>query len=175
MDHYLVQIFNVFSQVSSAPPSPPVGVHWTAWVTALTTPAIAGLALVIARTQARIARNKLKLDLYDRRVVVYDAAKRFLISTLTMQQEQYFAAQQDYLKGVAGARWLFDEEIQAYLDRDIWDLATRLFDNGLRRKVANDDFNGQSLNVELTELAGRMHQVLEDIDKVFHKYLHIEH
>jgi hypothetical protein len=45
----------------------------------LLTPVIACIALYIAYQQHRIAKNKLKLDLYERRYKVYEDMRKFLI------------------------------------------------------------------------------------------------
>ncbi|HEV2293707.1 MAG TPA: hypothetical protein VGR35_07615 [Tepidisphaeraceae bacterium] len=47
-----------------------------AWLT----PLIACLAVWIAFQQFRVARNKLRLDLYEKRFKVYSAVKEFILS-----------------------------------------------------------------------------------------------
>lgn len=89
-------------------------VHWTAYLTAFTAPVVALLALYIAWAQWRTARDKLRLDLFEKRVRVYDA----VINALNeFYREAKFSPEgfAEYQLGVSGAQWLFGEEVQAYL------------------------------------------------------------
>lgn len=52
--------------------------HWTSYITALTIPVIAIVAAIIAYRQWRTAQSKLKLDLFEKRMVVYQAARDML-------------------------------------------------------------------------------------------------
>ena len=57
--------------------------HWTIFLTALLTPTIALFGLRIAFMQSRIAKNKLKLDLFDRRYALYQALTRCISTIIT--------------------------------------------------------------------------------------------
>jgi hypothetical protein len=48
--------------------------HWTAYAAALLTPVVAALGIYIAWRQAQIARNKLKLDLFVKRLELWESA-----------------------------------------------------------------------------------------------------
>ena len=50
---------------------------WLAALTQLGTLIIGVAVVVIARQQRQIARNKLRLDLFDRRYKIYDATRKF--------------------------------------------------------------------------------------------------
>lgn len=177
MDHYAIQIYNVFSTVTSTPLSAPPETSWITISTALLTPLIALLAVYIAWAQAHTARQKLKLDLYDRRLIVFETAKKFLISSMarTGSTTEIFMAQLEYQKGVAGAKWLFNEEIEDYLNQQVWEVVAALTDNGMRRAALSNEDDRQPLNVEHREIFNRANEVLKNIDGVFYKYLHITH
>ena len=49
--------------------------HWTTLLSALLTPAVAVFGIFIAYRQWRLAQEKLKLDLFDKRFEVYEAAR----------------------------------------------------------------------------------------------------
>jgi len=81
---------------------------------ALAAPIIAVAALRVSRQQVRINENKLKLDLYDRRLKVYTAVKDLLaafstVGTLTQDQLAAFRNQ------VVEADFLFGEDVQRYI------------------------------------------------------------
>ncbi|MGO1073186.1 hypothetical protein [Lysobacter sp. CA199] len=97
--------------------------HWTAYVSAIAQPIVAllvaCLAAWIAYRQYRTARNKLKLDLFDRRFLVYEAARKALTQAYghgKLEPSQQF----EYLSSVQAARWLFGPEVQEYLETTLW-------------------------------------------------------
>lgn len=93
--------------------------HWTTYLSALLVPMVAVFGAFIAYRQWRTAQNKLKLDLFDRRLVVYEAARDYISSVMTSgktTQEKEF----EFLTGTRGAKWLFDDEIVQYLDEELW-------------------------------------------------------
>ncbi len=92
---------------------------WVTILSALLTPTIAVLAAVIASLQWRTARNKLKLDLFDRRYAVYESVNGLLGSIMssgsTSQEEEL-----KYLIGTRGTKWLFNASVAEYLEKNIW-------------------------------------------------------
>lgn len=77
---------------------------------------ISGLGAWIAYRQSRIASAKLNLDLYDRRFKVFEAARTCLVFALqkaTVTQEVMNA----FHLGVADAVFLFDSDIEEYLEK----------------------------------------------------------
>lgn len=89
--------------------------HWTAYLTALLTPAIALGAAVVAGLQFYLARQKLKLDLFDRRLAVYAGVRKLLGEILRSgkaDNEPIF----EFLRDTAQAKWLFDDSVAAYFD-----------------------------------------------------------
>jgi hypothetical protein len=93
--------------------------HWTAVLSALLTPVVAVFGVIVTYRLWRTAQNKLKLDLFDRRLQVYEAARELIASIMTSGKtspEQEFK----YLSGTRGAVWLFDQSIVEYLDEEIW-------------------------------------------------------
>jgi hypothetical protein len=81
--------------------------------------------VVIAALQWRVADNKLRLDLFDRRYKVYDAAKTFLIAIgrdATFTTAQLF----EFNAGTSDAEFLFESDVVEYLGQirkcalDLW-------------------------------------------------------
>lgn len=72
-----------------------------------------------AEFNANIARNKLKLDLLDRRAAVHKTLVQAISTVSTMdkfdQKDEYA-----YLTGTNGAAWLFDEAVTHYIEVELW-------------------------------------------------------
>ena len=93
--------------------------HWTTWVSALLTPTVAIFGGYIALQQWRTARNKLKFDLFDRRMKVYEAVNTLLVLILRegkVTDEVLYT----YAARTQQSQWLFGPEIQTYLDKQVW-------------------------------------------------------
>ncbi|WP_313220864.1 hypothetical protein [Stutzerimonas nitrititolerans] len=93
--------------------------HWTTYLSPLLVPIIAIFGALIAYRQWRTAQNKLKLDLFDRRLVIYESVQKYLtalmISGKTTSEMEF-----EFLTGKRGAQWLFNEELTGYLDKELW-------------------------------------------------------
>jgi len=99
--------------------------HWTAYLTALLTPTVAVLGALIGYRQWRLAQNKLKLDLFDRRFKVYEAARDLLASIMTSGKEKDDEVFK-FMVATREAKWLFDTEVANYLDKQIYHKAIDL-------------------------------------------------
>jgi hypothetical protein len=102
-------------------------------VAALLTPSVALLAAVIAGAQWHIARNKLKLDLFDRRYAV------FAVISETMRKVAHSeritkAVVDDFLAGTQSTEWLFDHDTACF----VHDLGVRLLDVNAGQNVYFD-------------------------------------
>ena len=103
----------------------PTDPHWTAYLSALLTPIVAVLGTVVALQQWRTARNKLKFDLFQRRLAVYQAAQSFLVSvfrTGKVSDEEL----SKYATGTREALWLYGPEIVSFFRENIWTKAIDL-------------------------------------------------
>lgn len=88
--------------------------NWTTYVAALLTPVVAVLAAVIAYRQWRLAQNKLKFDLLDRRLLIYEGAGTFLLSVYKNRKatdEEVF----DFRVAMRESKWLLDDSLAEYL------------------------------------------------------------
>ncbi len=88
---------------------------WVHYLQALSTPAIGLLAAVIAWGQWRVARNKMVLDLFDKRMAVYDELRNILGHVVAAGRA---TADDTYNFGRAKqrAKFLFDSDVFKYLD-----------------------------------------------------------
>lgn len=99
--------------------------HWTAYLAALLAPTVAVLGSFIAYRQWRLAQNKLKLDLFDRRFSIYDAARNLLASIMTCgkaKNDEVFK----FLLATREAKWLLDSSVAEYLDKQLYHKAIDL-------------------------------------------------
>src|ERR1700693_3089439 len=92
---------------------------WIFWAQALGLPifglVIAGASVYIAWQQKRIADIRLRHELYDRRLKVYEAAKTLLVAHLMngkLSGDDYFA----YRRGTADAVFLLNVGVVEYLE-----------------------------------------------------------
>src|SRR5436305_15211555 len=96
--------------------------HWTAYLSAFSTPLIAALAggfgVYIAWRQWRTARDRLRLDLFDKRFAVYAATMKFLSAIITsgrVDRNEAF----NWSVAVRDAKWLLNAEIAEYFDKQL--------------------------------------------------------
>ena len=93
--------------------------HWTAYLTAILVPVIALTAAWIAFRQSQIAKNKLKLDLYDRRIAIYNVVRQAL-GKATSHGKLNQSDEIEYLSGTREAQWLFGPEVSQYINVTLW-------------------------------------------------------
>jgi hypothetical protein len=84
----------------------------TTTLAGLLTPLIAIFAGYIARQQWRTAKNKLKLDLFDRRMTIYTAVESALHTMV--RRHKIDAESLAHLRSAREAKWLFNDEIAEY-------------------------------------------------------------
>lgn len=148
--------------------------HWTTYLAALLTPTVAVLGSFIAYRQWRLAQNKLKFDLFERRFSIFEAARHLIASIMTSgkaKDEEVYK----YLFGTREAKWLLDASIAEYLDKQLYHKAIDL-------QTLDAELDGtpvgeiRSKNVrEQTEIKkwfAAQHKVL---DEIFSPYLQLRH
>ena len=148
--------------------------RWTTCLSALLVPTVAVLGSVIAYRQWRTAQNKLKLDLFEKRFAVYDAARSLFASIMTSgkaKDENTFK----FLSGTREAKWLLNADIAEYLDKQIYNKAI-----GLQTLAA--ELEGmpvgeeRSANVQKqAEIKKWMLKQYEVLDEKFAPFLRLEH
>jgi hypothetical protein len=137
----------------------------------LLTSAVAVFVAVIGFEQWWTARNKFKLDLFDRRWAVY-IATRDLLSQISSHGRTSPEEQVKFLEGIRGAKWLFNERIDKYLNKD------------LRQKILYLDEAYAMLDAPPMEreAAAKQHEEImewvrkqyEDVDLLFDEFLQMD-
>lgn len=147
--------------------------HWTSFVTALLVPIIALFGAFIAYRQWRTAREKLKLDLFEKRFSVYNAARNLVGSIVTSGQiidEQMYS----YLNQTIETKWLFGDAVAKYLKERLYEPALEL--QGLQLDSAN-----MALSDQLTNNRNRQSEIKrafldelnEGLENLFAPYLQL--
>jgi hypothetical protein len=147
---------------------------WTTVLSALLTPIVAIFGIWIAYRQWRTAQNKLKLDLFDRRLAIYEAVQRYLggvmVSGKTSNEAEFIM-----LRETRGAKWLLNADIDHYLSKTLWERATKL--NCLQSELEGLGVGAErSTNVtesrDIKEWMRKQHSVL---DEKFAPFLMLRH
>ena len=143
-------------------------------MTAFFVPTVALIATVIAHQQSRTARNKLKFDLFDKRMAVYDCVREALGNAAThgnLSQEQQIV----FLSSIQPAKWLFGPEVAMYLEKELWH---KIVDLELHNTLSKDNPNEEErvnhihLRGEIMKWLMRQH---EEFDKLCKPYLTLTH
>lgn len=137
-------------------------------LTRLATPSLALIAVVIAYQQWALARNKFKLDLFDKRYKVYLAARLFLFEIIrdgNAKDESLW----EYMTKTADVIFLFDVEVAKYL--------VGIRDKAVELQNHNKDLNSVPDELKPQLAHERMHKfqelkaALEGLDAAFYPYL----
>ncbi len=113
--------------------------HWTAYLSALSVPMIALFGAIIAWRQTRTARERLKLDLFDRRFAQYDAARQLVVKTLIWRVSDEDIDR--YGIKAREAKWLINAKVARYLENELPDKLYRLH---VLIKAAEGDLDNES-------------------------------
>ncbi|HZP65902.1 MAG TPA: hypothetical protein VFB32_06295 [Rudaea sp.] len=149
-------------------------------LTALTPIAIGALGIWIAvrqvriaQQQARTAANKLKLDLFDRRIAIYDAAHAFVVEVMRTGTSD-LQQQRKFYSSTRGATWLFDPAVTEYLDKTLWEKATRLEALVETMNVADDEQRAENIRQQ-TEIKLWFAEQLGELERRFSPFLKLSH
>jgi len=144
-------------------------VHWTQYISAIGIPIIAAIAAWVAFRQFQIARNKLKFDLFDKRMEVYGAV-RDALGSISRQSSLTQEQQIQYLQGTRTARWLFGPEVFHYLDETLWH---KVVDLEFQNTMSKDSAEPERVKhiQERTETFTWMTKQYKEFDALVAKYL----
>lgn len=145
----------------------------------LLVPVIAALGVWIAyrqhktnQQQADTARQKLRLDLFDRRLVVYEATMKFFASVFTSGYVNG-SPLTEYMTAVRGAKWILDDEIHDYLNKTVYHQA-------LAMQVNNEELKAVPVGPDRSAMAHRNSELMtwftsqpEALVSMFNKYLRL--
>ena len=152
---------------------------WLEYVKALGTPVAALVAAAVtgsfAYKQWKTARNKLKLDLFEKRFEVYEAGIQ-LIREIVSPSAGDGKRLTELTKEISGAKWLLNEQIAQHLN----ELLTRAW----KRLALERDLDEHGISMEQREQEISEYQIdvqafvskeRAKLDAQFDKFLHVEH
>jgi hypothetical protein len=145
---------------------------WPVYLSAAATPLLAIFGIYIGFRQWLTARDKLRLDLFDRRLMIFEAIIKVMRACgsgrVPSQDEQL-----QFLIDTQGTRWLFRNEIVG-LKKEVWEEMCRL--ELLRATAGSEDQSKRSQNSE-TQAALRdwFRKRAEAAEDEFAKYLELRH
>ncbi len=150
------------------------GRDWIDIFTALLTPTIAVLGAYIAWQQWRTNRNKLKIDLFDKRHQVFENIKKFIASILTSGRVEDGADIQ-FLRDTKSARFLFEDNTDILnLVDEIYKKAVALDTLQKTEKGSSDEALEKNLDKQ-SEIKEWYIAQLRNIDEAFKEYLILKH
>lgn len=148
--------------------------HWTAYASALLVPVVAILGAYIAYRQWRLAQNKLKFDLFDRRLKVYEASTALIGSILASGKAKNEEVSK-FMAATREAKWLFDSAIAEYLEKELYHKAIDL-------QRLDAELNGlpigteRSTNVQYQSYLKKwFNDQFNVLDEKFRPYLQLQH
>jgi hypothetical protein len=152
---------------------------WVNILSALGTPIIAliigGFGGLIAYRQWRTARNRLKLDLFDRRLIVYEQTRDFLarrraLGQLTDDEITKFAIK------TRVSKWLFNPAIAAYLEDEIAKAAMDVSSLESERQTLTNEADRKANVARQRQLKEWLDkQLYQVIDGKFSPFLRLKH
>lgn len=91
----------------------PTGFSWVEITKIALTFSVAGIAALIAYQQSLTAQTKLRLDLFEKRVKIYNEVHK-IISSVGIDDLEYGTVS-DFSRAILGARWIYNEQVGKYL------------------------------------------------------------
>lgn len=126
-----------------------------------------------AAASAKIAREKLKLDLFERRLQIYQVTSDF-ISKALHHGDTSSEDEMEFLSGVQGARWLFGEDIVEYINITLWAMLADFHRINMELKSPMNDDDRRKLAAERHNIFKAINKQRIEIDKIFAPYLKLE-
>jgi hypothetical protein len=124
-------------------------------------------AFSIAKEQKRIAAEKLKLDLFDRRFKCYEKISKTL-DQVTQNAKLTKVDFIEYRLNVFETRWLFGDEVFSFLDGEYKNKLLLLTKLGSKKQLNSDEIEQES-----TLLNEITHSFDEEVTALFEPYLRI--
>jgi len=140
-------------------------------LSALLTPVIAIIAVYIAYRQYQIEKSKLNLELYDRRLHIYEEVKKIIsiiVQKASAEPEEMF----NFRSAVSEADFLFDSDITDYI-QEIWDRGFNLIQNNqlYSRSPSPQDYDHEAVTDAIHQECMWFADQFEPVKSKFKKYL----
>jgi hypothetical protein len=143
-------------------------------LSALLMPTIAIFGTTLARRQWKTSQNKLKMDLFEKRYSIYKATNEFIVSVMSSghtDDDLLFK----FRAATKEAKWLLNNDIATYLDKEIWSEANDL-------QTLKAEIEGVPVSDERTtnvrkqrEIKDKLLSQIEILDLKFTPFLALSH
>lgn len=127
----------------------------------------------IARQQARTAQNKLKLDLFDKRVAVYNAIAEYI--NLSPESVAERGGMGDYIPRFAPVKWLFDEKIADWLYGELLPQVAIYHLEGAMLVFVNGHPVDMQQYTKFNDMGAALQDQHLQLANLFRPYLQLEH
>ncbi|MFS4514356.1 hypothetical protein ACMFLR_10870 [Delftia tsuruhatensis] len=130
------------------------------------------MQVAIAWRQAKTATNKLRLDMFDRRLAVYRGATDAIKTAIRLQD---FPSDYDpsFLDGIYGARWILSPEIASYLQDELWKTLLDLHSVSSAVGYAKDSAEHAALLDAKSRKLKEVHSLTKELDRRFAPFLNM--
>jgi hypothetical protein len=144
-----------------------MGLEQTAMIP-LVTAFIAAIVAVIAFLQWRTAREKVLLDLFDKRFAVYDELRAVVgrRHTTGIDQRDTF----DFARAASRAQFLFGPKVRTFLDETQIDLNRAMTERNLQPRPVPED-QSETVRAELVARLNRLSDFSKDFDVLVAPYM----
>ena len=134
----------------------------------LVTAFIAAVVAGIAFLQWQTAREKVLLDLFDKRFALYDEVRSVVGRHLTsgIDQPDIF----DFARATSRSQFLFGPEVRTFLDQRRKDLSGEMTSRNLTPRPIPED-QREAVYAELVARKDRLSDFFEDFDKMVAPYM----
>ena len=148
---------------------------WVIISSALLTPLIGVLVAYVAFQQWRTARNRLKLDLFDRRLAVYQQARDFLVKQMALGHLESTEIAEFAIK-TRVSRWLFNPSLADYLEREVAKAAMDVSDlESQLEAITSQPDRAKSISQQGELRKWLNEQLYTEIDRKFAAFLQLAH
>ncbi|MFX1678042.1 hypothetical protein PV762_02315 [Mitsuaria sp. CC2] len=174
-------------EIAKVPDGKPFDPHWTTYVQAIGTPVVAVIAAAIAATiqyrqwrtataSAETAKNKLKLDLFDKRFKAFNAAAKLIVK---MQTEDVHSDKevQKLIGELAGSEFMFDEAIQTYIVDELFKHVAKVMSlqHAMMQAIKKGDGSFDGLSDEQETAKRWFDNQLDVLREKMTPFLHLTH
>jgi hypothetical protein len=128
----------------------------------------------IAYRQWRTARDKLKSDLFDKRLALYTSAFA-TINAITRIQIPTLEDLIEHERGMAGARWLFNEKVEKHLSQLATQARKRLVETPYEPSGVTDGDKFIEAAKLFQERQAARNRLLAELDVLTNPFLSLRH
>lgn len=144
---------------------------WISFLAPAATLSAACAVAYYAHQQWKLAQDKLRFDLFERRYKVFEATRTFLYNVLEFKGNYEEGAFMDFNRKTADAEFLFGPDVVKYLRELRQNAALSRVNHKLNRPVPTDKGHLESMEEKQETLIQLFVDQTNNLSKVFYPYL----